>query len=88
MVFGEFTVRQLRAYVVRCNVELWVVVCCTKFVSESVLCLERGDEAEVLLHVLFMLVSGGLECCVLWGYLTVCAYGAAFTFLCLCSLLT
>lgn len=74
MVFGKFPVRQLRAYVVRCNDELWVVGCCTKFPSEFLRCLERRDEAEVPLHVLFMLVSGGLECCVLWGYLTVCAY--------------
>jgi len=57
------------------------VGCCTELVLEFVLCLERRYEADVPLHVPFMLVSGGLECCVLWGYLTVCSYGAAFFFL-------
>lgn len=88
MVFGKFPVRQLRAYVVRCNDELWVVGCCTKFPSEFLRCLERRDEAEVPLHVLFMLVSGGLDSGVLrpLGILNcLCIYGAAFTFQCLCS---
>jgi len=81
---------------VRCNVELWVVGCCTKFVSEFVLWLERRDEAEVPLHVLFMLVSGGLDFGVfrplgILNCLCISAYGGAFTFQCFClwsSLLT
>lgn len=53
MVFGKFPVRQLRAYVVRCNDELWVVGCCTKFPSEFLRCLERR-ELEMKLRYRFM----------------------------------